>query len=51
MFGSQNATGNGIPISPGGFSYEIDANNLWRGAIYAAHAGTGNKNVAVFEGQ
>lgn len=49
-FGSQNAAGQGVYVAPGGFAYEIDRNNLYQKAIYAAHAGSGSKDLNVTEG-
>lgn len=44
-------TTDGIYIAPGGFGYEIDERNLWRGKVYAVHDGTGSKLVTCVEFQ
>jgi len=40
----------GIPLNAHGGSYEINWTNLYTGAIYGIHGGTGNKRVGVMEG-
>jgi len=40
----------GIPLNAGGGSYEITWANLYTGALYGIHGGTGNKVVTVMEG-
>jgi len=48
-FGSAASLSAGIRISAGGFSYEIDKDNLWVGDVYAIHNGTGNKLLLIEE--
>ena len=50
MLGVQNIFGEGIFIPKNGFSYEIDANNMWRGEIYGIISVAGPKTLSVFEG-
>jgi len=40
----------GIRLNANGGAYEINWSNLYTGAIYGIHGGTGNKVVTVFEG-
>ena len=40
----------GIRLNAYGGSYEINWTNLYTGAIYGIHGGTGNKVVTVMEG-
>lgn len=49
LFESQGAVGDGFLLPANGFSFEIDRMNLWQGAIYAIHGGTGNKTVKVLD--
>ena len=51
MFGSQGAVDQGILVPKNGFSYEIDRLNLWQGAVYAIHGGSGTKQVNVLDCQ
>lgn len=51
MFESQNAVGEGLLIPKNGFSFEIDRLNLWQGAVYAIHGGSGTKDVNVLDCQ
>jgi hypothetical protein len=50
-FGSPASINNGIRISAGGFSFEIDNTNLWVGEIHAIHSGTGTKRLLIQEMQ
>jgi len=48
--GKAAVVGQGIALYPMGGSYEINLSNLYRGAIYAIHGGTGTKALCVGEG-
>lgn len=48
-FGEAASVDSGVRISAGGFSYEIDRQNLWAGSIYAIHGGSGLKQLLVME--
>lgn len=49
-FGELAAAGLGIPVYPGGFGYQIDRTNLFKGAIFA-RADTGTAVLKITEGQ
>jgi hypothetical protein len=51
MFGSQGAVNQGVMIPANGYSYEIDRNNLWQGAIYCIHSSGINQSVNVLDCQ
>ncbi len=48
--GATAVVGEGIYIAPNGFSYVIDRNNLWRGAVNGICT-SGSKIVGTVEGQ
>ncbi len=50
MLGGTAVINTGIRLNANGGSYEIDASNLYKGAVYAIHAGTGNKRLTIQEG-
>lgn len=49
--GSAAVLNKGIRLNASGGSFELDTNNLYLGAIYAIHGGSGNKNLCVVEGE
>lgn len=48
--GAAAVAGKGIYLKANGGSYEINWTNLYTGAIYGIHGGSGNKVVTVVEG-
>lgn len=47
--GALGPAGQGIPLYPNGYSYQIDRNNLFKGPIYARGVG-GNVTLQITEG-
>jgi hypothetical protein len=53
MLGAAAVANKGIRLNASGGSYEMSPNigNMYRGAIYGIHGGSGNKNLLVLEGK
>lgn len=49
-FGRQNIVGEGFFVAGGGFAYEIDHNNLWRGSVYGIQASGSPIDINTYEG-
>lgn len=48
---SAAVVGTGIYLAPNGYSYEINTENMWRGAVQAIAASGSGKVLGIHEGQ